>query len=140
MLDYSNATDRVFHALADGTRRRLIEHLSAGPAAASDLMQPLSISLAAVLQHLQVLEASGLVVTHKTGRVRTCELDRKGLLAAEQWIAGRRLLWESRLRALDGLLAAGVASTSRTRARPTSGTSPARKPSKKPTVKPGAKP
>lgn len=108
MLEQSVAIDRVFHALSDRTRRQLIQRLSRGPAAVSELARPLSMSLAAVVQHLQVLEDSGVVRSHKTGRVRTCQLDPKGLLQAEQWIASRRQLWEGRLSRLDALLEGGA--------------------------------
>jgi DNA-binding transcriptional ArsR family regulator len=109
MLERSGAIDRVFHALADGTRRELIGRLSRGPASVSELARPLPISLAAVVQHVQVLEQSGLVRTSKVGRVRTCELDPRGLLEAERWIARRRALWEGRLDRLGALLEAAVA-------------------------------
>src|SRR5690554_4490927 len=104
MLDQSAAIDRVFHALSDGTRRELVRRLSHGPAAVSELAAPLPMSLAAVSQHLRVLEDCGLVKTRKRGRVRTCELDPGGLAVAEQWIARRRALWEARLDRLDALL------------------------------------
>lgn len=103
MLDHSRI-DRVFQALSDPTRRELISRLGQGPAAVSELAAPLPMSLAAVSQHLRVLEDSGLVTTRKEGRVRTCELDSQGLALAEQWLAGRRALWESRLNRLDALL------------------------------------
>lgn len=106
MLEQSAAVDRIFHALADGTRRHLIQRLSEGPAAVSELASPLPMSLAAVVQHLQVLEECGVVTTRKSGRVRTCQLDPHGLLQAERWIASRRLLWEGRLGRLDALLEA----------------------------------
>ena len=95
---------RVFHALGDPTRRRLLEKLTAGPVSVSQLAAPLDISLAAVMQHLQILEESGLVRTEKTGRVRTCRIDPAGLDVAEQWIAARRSLWEKRLDRLGDLL------------------------------------
>jgi DNA-binding transcriptional ArsR family regulator len=104
MLESTAAIDRVFHALADGTRRELIQRLSQGPATVSELARPLPMSLAAVLQHLHVLEDSGVVTTRKVGRVRTCQLDPAGLLRAERWIASRRALWEGRLDRLDTLL------------------------------------
>ena len=75
----------------------MVARLSRGPASVSELAQPLSISFPAVLQHLQALEASGLVVTRKSGRVRTCQIEPKALSAAEQWIAGQRIAWEARL-------------------------------------------
>lgn len=90
MLNHLPTLDRVFHALADPTRRAMIERLGAGAATVSELAQPLAMSLAAVVQHLQVLEDSGLVRTQKTGRVRTCQLDRDGLGAAQRWIGQHR--------------------------------------------------
>jgi len=97
--------DRVFHALADSTRRAIIERLSEGPASVSQLATPLAITLAAVVQHLQILEESGLVRTQKLGRVRTCRMEPKGLTLAERWINDRRSLWERRLDRLGKLLA-----------------------------------
>ncbi len=97
--------DRVFHALGDPTRRTLLEKLSEGPISVSRLAEPLSITLAAVVQHLQVLEESGLVHTEKLGRVRTCRIEPAGLKVAEQWIVDRRSIWERRLDRLGELLA-----------------------------------
>jgi DNA-binding transcriptional ArsR family regulator len=97
--------DRVFHALGDPRRRAMVEALSRGPVSVSRLAKPLDITLAAVVQHLQILEASGLVHTEKSGRVRTCRIELAGLSAAEQWIADRRSLWEQRLDRLGELLA-----------------------------------
>lgn len=97
------AIDRVFHALGDAKRRAIIERLSEGPASASRLAEPLGISLAAVVQHLQILEEAGLVRTEKLGRVRTCGIHPAGLRAAAQWIADRRTLWERRLDRLAAL-------------------------------------
>jgi len=96
---------RVFHALGDPTRRIIMEKLTAGPVSVSQLATPLKITLAAVVQHLQVLEESGLVRTEKTGRVRTCRIDSAGLSVAEQWIADRRSTWEKRIDRLGDLLA-----------------------------------
>lgn len=96
---------RVFHALGDPTRRAMIDKLSEGPVSVSHLAKPLNITLAAVVQHLQVLEDSGLVRTEKTGRVRTCRMEPKALSAAEQWINDRRSLWEQRLDRLGEVLA-----------------------------------
>jgi DNA-binding transcriptional ArsR family regulator len=95
---------RVFHALGDPTRRIIMEKLTAGPVSVSQLATPLNITLAAVVQHLQVLEESRLVRTEKTGRVRTCRIDPAGLSVAEQWIADRRSIWEKRLDRLGNLL------------------------------------
>lgn len=96
--------DRVFHALGDPTRRALVERLSEGPISVSLLAKPLAITLAAVVQHLQVLEKSGLVRTEKMGRVRTCRIETAGLSVAEQWIEDRRTTWEKRLDRLGDLL------------------------------------
>jgi DNA-binding transcriptional ArsR family regulator len=97
--------DRVFHALGDPTRRAIMEKLSQGPVSVSRLAEPLAITLAAVVQHLQVLEESGLVQTEKVGRVRTCRIESAGLSAAEKWIGDRRSMWERRLDRLGDLLA-----------------------------------
>lgn len=91
------ALDRTFHALSDPTRRAMVQRLSRGPATVSELAKPLSISLPAVMQHLAVLEASGVVTSRKEGRVRTCQVEPKALTAAERWITERRQLWERRL-------------------------------------------
>ena len=97
--------DRVFHALGDPSRRAIVKKLSEGPLSVSRLAEPLDITLAAVVQHLQVLEESGLVQTEKVGRVRTCRIETAGLSAAEKWIGDRRSMWERRLDRLGDLLA-----------------------------------
>ena len=97
--------DRVFHALGDPMRRAIVEKLSHGPISVSRLAAPLDITLAAVVQHLQVLEESGLVETEKIGRVRTCRIETTGLSAAEQWIRDRRSMWERSFDRLGDLLA-----------------------------------
>lgn len=97
--------DRVFYALGDPTRRAIVEKLSEGPLSVSRLATPLQITLTAVIQHLQVLEESGLVHTEKLGRVRTCRLDSAGFSALKQWIDDRRSTWERRLDRLGDLLA-----------------------------------
>jgi DNA-binding transcriptional ArsR family regulator len=104
MLNHA-AVGRVFHALAEPMRRALVERLSAGPMSVSDLAQPFDVTLAAIVQHLQVLEESGVVRSKKVGRVRTCRLEPDGLKLAERWIAERRTLWERRLDRLGELLA-----------------------------------
>lgn len=96
--------DRIFHALGDPRRRAIVEKLSQGPISVSALAAPLEITLAAVVQHLQVLEDSRLVTTEKIGRVRTCRLEPYGFAAAERWIADRKALWERRLDRLGDLL------------------------------------
>ena len=105
MPSHKATIDRVFHALGDPTRRALMEKLSEGPMSVSRLAEPLAITLAAVVQHLQVLEESGLVYTEKLGRVRTCRIEPAGLTVAEQWISDRRSVWERRLDRLGDLLA-----------------------------------
>lgn len=97
--------NRVFHALGDPTRRAIVEKLSEGPLSVSALATPLDITLTAVVQHLQVLEESGLVHTEKVGRVRTCRIETAGFSAVEQWIGDRRSMWERRLDRLGDLLA-----------------------------------
>ena len=105
MLDQHPPLDRLFHALADPTRLVMVERLSRGPASVSQLAQPLAMSLSAVMQHLDVLEASGLVRSEKVGRVRTCQIVLGALSPAEHWIAERRTTWERRLDRLGDYLA-----------------------------------
>jgi len=105
MLNESAALDLAFQALADPTRRGLVARLSRGPASVSELARPLPISLPAVLQHLQLLEASGLVRSEKKGRVRTCRIEPRALATAESWIGEQRALWEGRLDRLEDYLA-----------------------------------
>ena len=97
--------DRVFHALGDPTRRAMVEKLSKRPLSVSLLAKPLAISLAAVIQHLEILEKSGLVQTEKVGRVRTCSIKTAGLSVAEKWLDERRTTWEERFDRLGDLLA-----------------------------------
>lgn len=97
--------NRVFHALGDPTRRAIVEKLSERPLAASSLAGPLDITLTAVVQHLQVLEESGLVHTEKVGRVRTCRIETAGFSALEQWIRDHRATWERKLDRLGDFLA-----------------------------------
>ena len=105
MLNQQPSLDLMFQALADPTRRLIVERLSRGPASVSELAKPFQMSLPAVVQHLQVLEQSGLVTTQKQGRVRTCTIDTGALSLAEQWINERRLGWQRRLDRLGNLLA-----------------------------------
>ena len=104
MLTQRAQVDRVFHALGDPTRRAMVEKLGHGAVSVSSLAKPLDITLAAVVQHLHVLERSGLVRTTKVGRVRTCRIEPKGFTVAERWIEERRSLWERRLDRLGALL------------------------------------
>jgi DNA-binding transcriptional ArsR family regulator len=105
MLDYAPDLDRVFQALADPGRRLMVERLSRGPASVSELGRPLDMSLAAVLQHAQVLEACGLIRSSKLGRTRTCSINPAALRVAESWIADRRSMVERRLDRLGEYLA-----------------------------------
>ena len=106
MVKYSDQMDLVFHALADPTRRNIVNRLCSRPMSVSELARPLSMSLPAVVQHLQVLEASGLVRSEKVGRVRTCRAEPKVLRSAEEWINERRSEWERRFDRLGALLVA----------------------------------
>jgi DNA-binding transcriptional ArsR family regulator len=103
------ALDLVFQALADPSRRTMVERLGRGPASVSELAQPLDMSLPAVIQHLRVLETSGLVRSEKMGRVRMCRIEPKAFAAAEGWFAKRRATWERRFDRLDAFLAAEAA-------------------------------
>jgi len=102
MLDHS--LDRVFQALADPSRRAMVERLCEGPASVSELARPFPMTLAAVVQHVQVLEASGLVRSEKVGRTRTVSIEPPALRTAEQWIGQRRTTWERRLDRLGEFL------------------------------------
>ncbi len=97
--------DRIFHALGDPTRRAMVEKLSQGTMSVSQMAEPFDMTLAAVVQHLQVLEECGLVQTEKVGRVRSCRIEPTGLDAMEQWIRDRRSIWERRLDRLGDLFA-----------------------------------
>ena len=102
MLDHP--LDRLFHALSDPTRRKMVERLVRAPASVSDLAAPLDMTLAAVVQHVQVLETCGVVSTEKVGRVRMCRVEPKALSAAEKWFRDRRALWEQRFDRLEEVL------------------------------------
>jgi DNA-binding transcriptional ArsR family regulator len=105
MLNQASTIDPLFHALGDPTRRVMVERLARGPASVSELAQPLAMSLSAVVQHLAILEASGLVRSEKIGRVRTCRIEPAALNMAEEWIAQRRADWERRFDRLGDYLA-----------------------------------
>jgi DNA-binding transcriptional ArsR family regulator len=104
MPNQSPQLSRVFQALADPTRRAVLERLGAGPAAMSELAQPFDMALPSFAQHLSVLERCGLVHSRKVGRVRTYRLAPRPLKEAETWIAKQRALWERRLDQLDHYL------------------------------------
>jgi len=105
MLNQQAPLDLMFQTLADPTRRAMVERLSRGPASVSELTRPLAMSMSAVMQHLRMLEASGLVRSEKAGRVRTCRLEPQALSQAEQWINARRIGWERQLDRLGDYLA-----------------------------------
>jgi len=105
VLNQSASLDLVFQALSDPTRRVMVDRLTRGPASVSELAAPLDMTLSAVVQHLAVLETSGLVRSEKVGRVRTCRVETTVLRTAEQWITDRRTTWERRLDRLGAFLA-----------------------------------
>jgi DNA-binding transcriptional ArsR family regulator len=111
MLNQTATLDRVFHALSDPSRRLMVERLSLGPASVSELARPLSMSLAAVVQHVQVLEASGLVRSQKIGRTRTCSIQPAAMQSAEQWISDRRSSWERKFDRLGEYLKESASSS-----------------------------
>ncbi len=100
MLNNSKSLDRIFYALSDPSRRSIIERLGKRDASVSELAQPLKMSMAAVVQHIQILEESGLIMTQKQGRVRTCRIEPRSLEIIENWLTQRRRFWEKNL---DGL-------------------------------------
>jgi DNA-binding transcriptional ArsR family regulator len=114
MLKFTDPVDARFAALADGTRRAIVDRLSHGPATVSEIAGPFSITLAAVVQHVGVLEACGLVTTQKSGRVRTCRLEPAALASGEDWLHERRIFWTRRLDRLESVLAAETAAESGT--------------------------
>ena len=104
-MQQAASLDAMFQALADPARRAMIERLCRGPASVSELGKPFEMSLSAVVQHLQVLEASGLVRSEKAGRVRTCRVEAGALKRAESWLSARRAGWERRFDRLGEYLA-----------------------------------
>ena len=104
MLNQTIDLDRTFQALADKSRRSMVERLTLGPASVSELAGPLAMSLAAVVQHVHVLEACRVVTTEKVGRTRICRIEPAAMTAAEQWITDRRRSWEVRLDRLSDVL------------------------------------
>lgn len=100
------AVDRAFHALAEPTRRAILDRLSRGPTSVSALAEPFDMTLAAIVQHLRVLEESGMVRTEKVGRVRTCRIEPSGFKIASAWLDERRTAWERRFDRLGEMFAA----------------------------------
>lgn len=105
MPNHHAALDRTFRALADPTRRAMVERLARGPATVSDLARPFRMALPSLLEHLRLLEETGLVRSEKVGRVRTCRLDPAPMRRTEAWLAKQRGLWERRLDRLEDYLA-----------------------------------
>jgi len=105
MTNQSASLDRVFHALADPTRRAIVSRLSRGPASVSELAKPFAMAMPTLLQHLRVLEESRLIRSEKVGRIRTCEMEPGALGRAESWIAGQRAVWEGRLDRMETYVA-----------------------------------
>ncbi len=104
MIQDPKALDMMFQALADASRRQIVDRLSKGPASVGELAKPLDMSLPCVMQHLKMLEGSGLIRSSKTGRVRTCEIDPQALNTAMGWIADRKAAWEATLDRLGNFL------------------------------------
>lgn len=104
MPNQTAVLDDAFRALADPTRRAVLERLSRGTASVSELAAPFEMALPSFLQHLSVLEGSGLIRTHKVGRVRTCAVNSRNLQVVESWLMTQRRLWEQRLDQLDSYL------------------------------------
>lgn len=104
MDNYTPVLNSVFHALADPTRRAVVQQLGQGSSTVSELAEPFDMALPSFLKHIGVLETSGLIGSKKVGRVRTCKLKPKKLAAAERWFAEQRTQWEDRYENLDNLL------------------------------------
>jgi DNA-binding transcriptional ArsR family regulator len=113
MLNQSAALDKAFHALSDATRRAMLDRLSRGPATVSDLARPFATTLASIVQHIQVLEGSGLILTAKVCRTRTCRVSKQAVAQVEDWLSARRRLWEDRFDRLGALLQAAEPTPSR---------------------------
>jgi DNA-binding transcriptional ArsR family regulator len=101
MAQYSPRLDDIFQALADPTRRAVVQRLGRGPASVSELAEPFDMALPSFMKHIRFLEASGWIRTRKEGRVRTCTIEGKPLAAATAWLADQRALWEGRTDRLE---------------------------------------
>jgi DNA-binding transcriptional ArsR family regulator len=104
MLNSQSSLDRAFRALADPTRRAIVDRLSRSQASVSEIAKPLSMSLVAVVQHIQRLEECGLIQTQKIGRIRTCRIEPQALGMVERWLSERRAMWEGHLDRLGAVL------------------------------------
>ncbi len=98
--------DRAFGALSDPTRRAIVMRLAGGPASVGELSGPFAMAMPTLLQHVRVLEKSGLIQTRKTGRVRTCSLQADVLAETEEWLAKQRAVWEQRLDRMESYVVA----------------------------------
>ena len=105
MTNQSQHLDRLFHALSDATRRAIVLRLSQGPASVTELSKPFEMAMPTLLQHIRVLEDSGLIGTEKVGRVRTCEINQKAFDATQSWLERQRTIWEDRLDRLEAYAA-----------------------------------
>lgn len=103
------ALNVIFQALADPTRRAVLGRLRGGPASVGELAQPFDMALPSFLQHIRVLECSGWIRTHKTGRVRICTLQEEPIVAIETWLAAQRQIWEERTDRLEAFVTAAAA-------------------------------
>lgn len=104
MPNQTHSIDATFHALSDPTRRAVLSQLANGPATVTELAEPFEMALPSFLQHLKVLEQSGLVRSEKQGRVRTCEFTPEPLEEIQGWIAEQKAIWEARLDRLEAYL------------------------------------
>jgi DNA-binding transcriptional ArsR family regulator len=100
-MDKHQQLDGIFQALADPTRRAVIAQLGRGPASVGELAAPFAMALPSFMKHIHMLEASGLIHTNKTGRVRTCAVDRDKLAAVDGWLDQQRAIWEGRTDRLE---------------------------------------
>ncbi len=101
MTNQPQQLDRLFHALSDATRRAIVMRLSQGPASVTELSKPFEMAMPTLLQHIRVLESSGLIDSEKVGRVRTCEINQKAFEATQSWLEKQRGIWEGRLDRLE---------------------------------------
>ena len=106
MAHYSARLDGIFQALADPTRRAVLQRLSRGPASITELAAPFDMALPSFMKHIRLLEDSGCIRTRKEGRVRTCGIDRKSFVAVEGWLSTQRALWEARTDRLEQFVTA----------------------------------
>ena len=104
MANHPQPLDEVFIALSDPTRREVIRRLGAGPVSVGELARPFPITLPSFMKHVRTLESSGLIRTAKSGRVRTCTLNRERLDLLDDWLAEQRRLWEGRTDRLEQFL------------------------------------